>query len=76
MKAWRYLKVNLRAFEVGDLVLLQSPHSKSFGKLESKWVGPYTIAETSRPGAYHLSDSQGKMMEHSWNVDNLHCFYV
>jgi hypothetical protein len=26
--------------------------------------------------ACRISVSKGKMLEHSWNADNLHCFYV
>jgi hypothetical protein len=63
--AWRDPKVKLREFNIGNLVLLWSPHSESSDKLESKWARPYVVAEKSRPGAYRLSDSQGKMLEHS-----------
>jgi hypothetical protein len=34
------------------------------------------VGEKMRPGAYRLSDSLGKMLEYSWNADNLHHFYV
>jgi hypothetical protein len=70
-RAWRDPKVKLREFNVGDLVLLQSPRIESSSKLESKWVGPYIVVEKLRSGAYHLSDPQGKMLEHSWNADSL-----
>jgi hypothetical protein len=36
MKASRDMKVKQRTFDVGDLVLLWSPHIESSGKLESK----------------------------------------
>jgi hypothetical protein len=75
-KAWRDPNVKQKNFHVGDLVLLQSPRTKSSNKLESKWVGPYAVTEKMRPGVYHLSDSQDKMLEHSWNADNLHRFYI
>jgi hypothetical protein len=26
-------------------------------------------------GAYHLSDPQGKMLDHSWNADRIHHFF-
>jgi hypothetical protein len=35
-KAWRDPKVKLSVFDVGDLVLLRSPHTESSEKLESK----------------------------------------
>jgi hypothetical protein len=65
MKAWRDLKVRPRVFEVGDLVFQQSPRTESSSKLESKWVGLYAVTKKTRPGAHHLSDSQGEMLEHS-----------
>jgi hypothetical protein len=75
-RAWRDPKVKLREFDVGDLVLLRSPHIESSDKLETKWVGQYVVAEKSGPGAYHLLDPQGKILEHSCNADSLHCFFV
>jgi hypothetical protein len=36
-RVWRDPKVKLRELDVGDLVLLQSAHTESSGKLESKW---------------------------------------
>jgi hypothetical protein len=69
-------KVKQRTFEVGDLVLLRSPRTESSGKLGSKWDGSYTVIEKSRPGAYHLSNSQGRTLEHSWNANNLRRFYT
>jgi hypothetical protein len=75
-KTWRDPNVKLRVFEVGDLVFLWSPRIESSSKLESKWVGPYAVAEKARLGAHHLLDSQGRMLEHSWNADNLRRSYV
>jgi hypothetical protein len=76
MKTWRDPKVKPIVFEVGDLVLLHSPHTESSGKLESKWVGSYMVTERTRLGAYHLLDSLGKMLEHSCNADNIRRFYI
>jgi hypothetical protein len=75
-RCWRDLKVKLIEFEVDDLVLLWSPHTKISRKLESKWAGPYVVMEKTRPRAYHLTDPQGKNLEHSWNKDNLSHSYV
>jgi hypothetical protein len=52
------------------------PRTESTDKLKEKWDGPYADVEKSRLGAYRLSDYQGKVLEHSWNVDSLHCFFI
>jgi hypothetical protein len=75
-KAWRDLKVKLWKLDIGDLVLLRSPCIENTGELEDKWVGPYVVVEKSRPDAYHLTDTQGKMLEHSWNADSLHRLFI
>jgi hypothetical protein len=75
-RSWRDPKVKKREFDVGNLVLLQSPHTESSGKLESKWEGPYVVIKKTRPGAYRLVDPRGLKLEHSWNTDNLGHFYL
>jgi hypothetical protein len=55
-RSWRDPKVKKRDFDVGNLVLLQSPRTESSSKLESKWEGPYMIILKIRPGAYPLMD--------------------
>jgi hypothetical protein len=75
-RSWRDLKVKKRDFDVGNLVLLWSPHTESSGKLESKWEGSYVIITKTRPGAYRLTDPQGSKLEPSWNADNLRRFYI
>jgi hypothetical protein len=72
-RAWRDPKLKLREFEVGDLVVLWRPCTESSGKLESKRVRSYVVTEKSGPGAYHLSDSQGKVLA-LLNMDNLVIF--
>jgi hypothetical protein len=76
MMASRDKKVKEKTIEVGDLVLLQSPHTKAFETLEPKFVGPYLITEKTRLGSFHLVDTEGKMLQHSWNGDNLCRFYI
>jgi hypothetical protein len=75
-RAWRDPKVKLREFDVGNSVLLRSPRTESTDKFEAKWIGPYVVTEKTRSGAYHLSDRQGRVLEHSWNAENLHCFFI
>jgi hypothetical protein len=75
-RIWRDPKVKLREFDVGNLVLLQSPRTENTCKFEAKCAGPYVVTNKMRPGAYRLSDAQGRVLEHSWNAKNLHRFYV
>jgi hypothetical protein len=76
IKAWRDKKVKLKHIAVGDSVLLWSPHTETAGKLEPKWTGPFLVMEKIRPGSFCLADSEGRVREHSWNIDNLWCFFV
>jgi hypothetical protein len=76
MRSWRDPKVKKREFDVGNLVILWSPRTESSSKLESSWDIPYIVIEKTRPRGYHLADPQGPKLEHSWNTDNVHRFYV
>jgi hypothetical protein len=73
-RAWRDPKVKLWEFDVGNLVLLWSPHTENTGKFEAKWIEPYVVTKKMRLGAYRLSDPQGGVLEHSWNEKNLSFF--
>jgi hypothetical protein len=41
-------------------------------KFEAKWIGPYVVTKKVRLGAYRLLDTQGRVLEYSWNAENLH----
>jgi hypothetical protein len=75
-RTWRDPKVKLREFNVGNLVLLRSPRTETMSKFEAMWTWPYVVTDMTRPGRYHLSNTQCRLLEHSWNAENLHCFYV
>jgi hypothetical protein len=64
-RTWRDLKVKLRELDVGNLVLLRSPRTKNTCKFEAKWIGRYVVTDKMRPGAYHLSNTPGRLLEHS-----------
>jgi hypothetical protein len=64
-RAWRDPKVRLKQFKVKNMVLLRSPRTENTGKFEAKWIGPYVVSEKMRLGAYRLSDTQGRVLEHS-----------
>jgi hypothetical protein len=50
---------------------LAKPPTENTGKLEAKWARSYVVIEKSRPGSYCLSDPTGRVLEYSWNVENL-----
>jgi hypothetical protein len=64
-KACRDLKVKLQEFQVGI---------RDTGKFEAKWTRPYVITKKTSPGMYWLSDTQGRVLTHSWNAENLRRF--
>jgi hypothetical protein len=75
-RTWRDLKVKLQEFSVGNLILLRSPRTENTGKFEAMWTLTYVVTDKMRPGMYHLSDTQGRVLEHSWKPENLRRFYV
>jgi hypothetical protein len=75
-REWRDKKVKLKHIEAGDLVLLRSPCTKASGKLEPKWIGPLGATEKTRPRSFSLADNEGRVLQHSWNDDNLRHFYI
>jgi hypothetical protein len=44
-RAWRDKKVKHKHIKAGDLVLLWSPRTEAYGKLEPKWSGPFVVTE-------------------------------
>jgi hypothetical protein len=32
--------------------------------------------EKTRPGSFCLAENEGRVFEHSWNANNLCCFYI
>jgi hypothetical protein len=75
-KAWRDKEVRLKNIDVGDLVLIRSPRTEASSKLEPKWTGPFVVTEKTWLGSFRLADNEGRVLEHSWNADNLHRFFI
>ena len=73
---WRDKKVVKKNISVGDWVLKRKPNAENAGNMEAKWDGPYLVISSKRPGSYHLADSEGNELSHSWNVDSLKKYYV
>jgi hypothetical protein len=64
-RAWRDSKVKLKQFKVKNLVPLRSPCTENTGKFDIKWTRPYVVSEKMMSGTYQLSDTQGRVLEHS-----------
>jgi hypothetical protein len=75
-KAWHDHTVVPREFNEGDLVLVRTTRTESWGKLEPKWEGPFIIKTKASPRAYRLTTPSGEDLEHSWNINNLPKFFV
>jgi hypothetical protein len=72
-KTWRDMKVMRKNIYPGDMVLICHPDKQ--GKLQSQWYGPFVVANMVKPGVYRLLNEEGVEPSHTWNADNLHCFY-
>ncbi|CAO2141540.1 unnamed protein product [Urochloa humidicola] len=75
-RGWRDKKVRPKEIVSGDLVLRRSPITEGKNKLSAKWEGPYIAEAGSRPGSFHLIDSNGVELPHTWNIDNLKKYYA
>jgi hypothetical protein len=71
-KAWRDNAVIPREFNKGDLVLVRTTRTESWGKLEPKFI----VKSKASPSAYKLVTPSSEDSEHSWNIDNLWKFFV
>jgi hypothetical protein len=76
-KAWHDNTISIpKEFEEGDLVLTRTTRTKSWGKLEPKWDGPFIVKTKTSPNAYRLTSAFSEYLEHSWNVYNLLKFFI
>ena len=73
---WRHKKVVRKDISIGDWVLKRKPNAKTNCKLQPKWDGPFLVINYNRPGSYHLADSEGNELQHSWNADSLKKYYI
>src|SRR6185312_1307015 len=75
-RRWRNKKVRPREIKEGDLVLRRIRKNKLWGKMYSKWEGPYLVASMARPEACRLRTLEGVEEPYSWNKDMLQRYYV
>jgi hypothetical protein len=56
-KAWCYNAVVPRDFNKGDLVLVWTTRTESWGKLEPKWEGPFIVKSKASPQRVQASNA-------------------
>jgi hypothetical protein len=65
-----------RDLNVGDLVLKKDIHTKDKHKFSTHWEGQFIVVDIVAPRAYVLAEVDGDMLTNTWNVDQLHKYYV
>jgi hypothetical protein len=75
-KKWKDKSIVRKDIREGDLVLRRKANVATAGKLQLKWEGPYTTIAAGRPRSFFLADGEGKTTTHTWNISNLHKFYI
>lgn len=58
-------KVNPHQISTGDMVLIRKQNTILAGKLQTKWLGPFTVTTSNRPGSFHLQNSEGNPIKHT-----------
>jgi len=70
-----------KAFEVGDMVLLENifntiAKDELQGKFDPNWVGPYIITKVFGRGAYRLSTLDGEVLKNPISARHLKKYYI
>ncbi|KAJ3689619.1 hypothetical protein LUZ61_018783 [Rhynchospora tenuis] len=69
-------KVAPKHYQPGDWVLRRAAAAgKHVGKLDPAWDGSFEIVKSAGERAFHLKDTQGKLLANSWNASDLRKFY-
>ncbi|KAL0448145.1 UNVERIFIED_CONTAM: hypothetical protein Slati_1942400 [Sesamum latifolium] len=69
-------RIHRKSFQVQDLVWRRSDIQGNIGKLDTKWKGPYQVAETIENAIYKLKRLDGKEVPWTWYASNLKNFYI
>lgn len=74
----RQTHVNLKEFQVGDLVLrktISTAIKPKHGKFGQNWEGLYLITASNGTRSYHLQDMDSRRIPNPWNVANVMNYY-
>nr|GEU61092.1 reverse transcriptase domain-containing protein [Tanacetum cinerariifolium] len=79
-KMMKYYKARVRGitFKPCDFVYRSNDasHAVAGGKLGLKWKGPYEVTEALGNGAYKLRAIDGRVLQKTWNIENLKRCYL
>jgi hypothetical protein len=76
LKKYYNKSVVQRKLYIGDLVLKKDICTKDKHKFSTPCEGLFIIVDIATPGAYVLVEVDGGMLPNTWNVDQLHKYYV
>jgi hypothetical protein len=76
LRRYHEKRIRARILSNGNYVLRWVQSQAGRNKLSPKWEGPYTITQVLRLGAFKIADGDGRELANSWNIDQLHKFYV
>nr|AAT77329.1 putative polyprotein [Oryza sativa Japonica Group] len=76
LRRYHEKRIRARTLSIGNYVLRRVQSQAAQNKLSPKWEGPYTITQVLRPGAFKISDGDGRELANSWNIDQPRKFYV
>jgi hypothetical protein len=65
-----------RDLNIGDLVLKKDIRTKDKHKFLTPWEGSFIVVDVVAPGTYVLAEVDGVMLPNTWNVDQLHKYYI
>jgi hypothetical protein len=65
-----------RDLNIGDLVLKKDISTKDKHEFSTPWEGPFIVVDVVALRAYVLVEVDGGMLPNTWNVDQLHKYYV
>jgi hypothetical protein len=65
-----------RQLEVDDLVLKKDSRTKDKHKFSSPWEESFIVVAIAALRVYVLAEVDGGMLLNTWNVDQLHKYYV
>ena len=74
MARYYNIKVKVRGFNIGDLVLRKVSQATKYlsqGKLGPAWKGLYKVICHSREGSFYLKSLDGQELPRSWNIEHL-----